>query len=217
MRVLTIENVPEAGGQCVAALEGQNDTVTRVLNREDAVRIALTQDFELIIIDGYTVQETATLCTVLRKSGVNTGVVARLTESNRLACCDVLDAGADDFVCGPTSIDELLARIRALSRRCGVTSEAIVFGPFLVDPNNRYVAINGEPVDMTGREIALLALLARRAGAVVSRSDIVKHVWKRDKLPSSNLVDVNIRHLRSKLGDAASHLKTVRGRGYMLQ
>jgi two-component system OmpR family response regulator len=131
-----------------------------------------------------------------------------------------LDAGADDYLVKPFHFDELLARLRALTRRGPTPRPAkLEVGDLSVDPAERRVSRGGEPVELTAREFGVLEYLARRPGEVVSRTELLEHVWDANHEGSTNVVDVYVGYLRSKLerpfGRALIH--TVRGAGYRLE
>jgi two-component system OmpR family response regulator len=131
-----------------------------------------------------------------------------------------LDAGADDYLVKPFDFGELVARIRALLRRGAPERPAIlVAGELELDPAARRVRQAGRQVELTAREFAVLEYLMRRAGEVVSRADLLEHVWDQHYEGSTNVVDVYVGYLRRKLGEPPDPqlLRTVRGAGYVLQ
>lgn len=123
-----------------------------------------------------------------------------------------LDRGADDYVLKPFEVDELLARIRALLRRSAAPLRQI--GALRLDFRSRRVWCEGEPVELTAREFDVLAHLLDAEGAVLSRTQLLSGVWGTERDPGTNLVEVHLSRLRSKLGPAASMIETVRGGGY---
>lgn len=144
-------------------------------------------------------------------------VTARGTEYDKVKG---LDQGADDYLAKPFGMLELLARVRAMLRRSGrsVKTDSLCRGGVVLDPHKHQVTVNGEPVHLTGKEFDLLALLLRRDGAAVSREEILEQVWQvRSGLElETRTVDVHIRTLRQKLGEAGAMIETVRGIGYRL-
>src|SRR5947209_1635119 len=129
-----------------------------------------------------------------------------------------LDAGADDYLVKPFDFGEMLARLRALIRRGPAERPSVVeIGDLRVDPVSRAVTCAGDAVDLSPREFALLEFLARRAGRVVSRTQLLEHVWAENGV-SSNVVDVYVGYLRKKLESCrgAPSIRTVRGVGFVL-
>jgi DNA-binding response OmpR family regulator len=129
-----------------------------------------------------------------------------------------LNEGADDYLVKPFAFDELLARIHALvRRRYAETSRRIAVGDLELDLVARTVARAGAPLTLTGREYALLEYLALRRGQTVTREEIEDHIYGVHKLPASNAVDSAVCLLRAKLGGGKTLLRTLRGRGYVLE
>jgi two-component system OmpR family response regulator len=131
-----------------------------------------------------------------------------------------LDAGADDYLVKPFDFDELLARLRALVRRGpSPRPPALVVGDLRVDPATRAVTLGGRDVQLTAREFGVLEFLARRAGQVVTRTQLLDHVWDENHIGSTNVVDVYVGYLRAKLERPFGRrlIHTVRGAGYRLE
>ena len=131
-----------------------------------------------------------------------------------------LDMGADDYVTKPFAIEELLARIRAAlkKRERSVPAESVLAcGPLSLDPARHTVRAGGREVELTNREFAMLELLLRNQGIVLSRETFLEQVWGYDYMGETNIVDVYIRSLRSKLAEGGSLIRTVRGVGYALR
>jgi two-component system OmpR family response regulator len=131
-----------------------------------------------------------------------------------------LDSGADDYLAKPFAFDELIARMRALMRRGQVERPAVlVVGRMHLDPATRRVSVNGEPLAIAGRALAILELLARRQGQLVTRAEIMEHVWDWAWDGVSNVIDVHISALRAELRKTpgAPVIETVRGTGFLLR
>ena len=189
--------------------------VVRVSTGADALAAAepdlVLLDLRLPDIDGFTV------CRELRaRSDVPIIVVsARSEEVDRIVG---LELGADDYIVKPFGLRELIARIRAVTRRTGSGREAVdevVAGRVRIDLRAHRVTVNGNEVQLTAKEFELLTLLARDAGAVVDRERILREIWHTTWYGSSKTVDVHVAALRRKLGDPAL-IETVRGIGLRL-
>lgn len=130
-----------------------------------------------------------------------------------------LDSGADDYIAKPFGVMELLSRIRALLRRTERTAEKAELSSeeIVLSRKGHTVTVGGEPIGLTCKEFDLLALLMQNKGIVLSRDRILQAVWGYDYTGESRTVDVHIRTLRAKLGDAGNAIETVRGLGYRFQ
>jgi two-component system OmpR family response regulator len=160
------------------------------------------------------------VCRSLRREGCGAPVImvtARDAITDRIAG---LDAGADDYLVKPFSLGELLARLRALLRRGDTTRATVIeVGEIRLDPATKEVTRLSEVIDLSPREYALLDMLMRRAGQVLTRSEILDHVWDVEYEGTSNVVNVYIGYLREKLDRpfGTDSIKTVRGHGYLLK
>ncbi len=220
MRLLLVEDDPELGAMLTSALQEGGHVVDLVPTGADALWRAAEQAYDGVILDvGLPDRSGFDVCRDLRGSGSTTPV---LMLTGRHAVADRvtgLDAGADDYLAKPVDLTELEARLRALSRRSGrdivVTFEA---GDVEVQPATRTVRRQGRVVPLVGREYAMVELLARNAGRVVSREMLVEQLWDFAADVSSNALDVLASSVRQKLDRPFSTpaLRTVRGSGYVL-
>jgi two-component system copper resistance phosphate regulon response regulator CusR len=166
------------------------------------------------------IRDGLSVCRDLRAAGLDVPVLMLTARDAIEARVEGLDAGADDYLTKPFDFRELLARMRALTRRerRPMTPSSIELGDVSIDVPARRVLRRGQEVVLTSREYALLEFLARRAGEVVGRAEIAEHVWDQHHDPFSNVVDVYVQRLRRKLDDpdAPSLIRTRRGQGYQL-
>jgi len=140
-------------------------------------------------------------------------VTAKSTELDKVKG---LDAGADDYIAKPFGVMEMIARVKALLRRSGVSEDSILTcGCVTLDGEKRIVLVDGQGVELTYKEFELLRLLMKNHGIVISRDVIMERVWDSNFEGESRTIDVHVRTLRAKLGDAGSLIKTIRNVGYM--
>lgn len=141
-------------------------------------------------------------------------VTAKSSEIDRVKG---LDAGADDYICKPFGVMEMIARVKALLRRASdKQAQMLVCGDVTLDKEKRMVYAHGEPVDTTYKEFELLALLMKNHGIVISREIIMERVWESSFEGESRTIDVHVRSLRLKLGESGALIKTIRNVGYMI-
>jgi two-component system, OmpR family, response regulator len=177
-----------------------------------------TASFDVAVLDWMLPGlDGPSVCRALRDRGDRTPVLmltARHAVPDRI---DGLDAGADDYLTKPFAFDELLARLRVMGRRLG-HGELLDVGALQLDRDRRSAAVRGTAVELTAREFDLLALLAERAGRVVTRLEILDAVWDGADDPRSNTIDVHIAKLRAKLDRpfGRSSIETTRGVGFRL-
>jgi len=209
LRSVLCQGIREAG----YAVDSAGDGPTALELTQQSIYDALVLDVMLPGFDGLE------LLRRLRADDVWTPVLmltARDTVSDRVSG---LDAGADDYLVKPFAFTELISRIRALIRR-GSTSHQVGLraGPLELDPTTRRVTVTGTPVELSPREFAVLELLLRRRRHVVSRTEILQHVWDVTSGESSNVVDVYVKYLRDKIDRrfGTELIHTVRGAGYRL-
>ena len=177
--------------------------------------------FDLIVLDVLLPgMDGLEVCREARKMGLRTPILmltARDAVGDRVAG---LDAGADDYLVKPFAIEELLARLRALSRRApeALRSPVLCVGDLTLDTATHRVARSGKEIELTAKEYAVLECLLRAPGRLLTRTVIADHVWSYDSFNESNVIDVYIRNLRRKIddGQAVKLIHTVRGAGYRL-
>ncbi len=193
-----------------AALDGEEGLYLASINRYDAIIL----DVMLPVKDGFTV------CRELRKDNIKTPILMLTARDAIDDKISGLDFGADDYLTKPFEFRELLARLRALLRRSGeVRPPKIVIADLEIDTIAQKVWRGGREIFLTTKEYALLEYLAREKGKVLGRAEIAEHVWDENFDAFSNLIDVYIRRLRSKMdeGFGAQLIHTRRGAGYVLE
>jgi len=220
MRILVIEDEQKLGDYLVKGLSESGFVVDLARTGIEGRGLALDGDYDLLVldvmlpgIDGFAVLDA------VRKS--KSMPVLMLTARDQVADrVRGLQSGADDYLAKPFAFSELLARIQALLRR-GKLHEVSIFvlKDLTLDVNARRVSRNGQRLELTAKEFALLTLLMRRQGHVLSRTQLADQVWDMNFDSDTNLVEVAIRRLRSKIDDPFEEklLHTVRGMGYVLE
>ena len=220
MRVLVVEDEKRLAAGLKKGLEAEGFATDVALNGTDGLWMAREHPFDAIVLDimlpginGYRV------CAALREEGIWTPILMLTAKDGEFDQAEALDTGADDYVTKPFSYVVLVARLRALIRRgAGERPAVLEAGDLRFDPSARRTCRGDIQVDLTAREMALLEFLLRRKGEVVSKTDIVEHVWDYDFEGDLNIVEVYVRHLRNKLDRpfGRTALETVRGAGYRL-
>ena len=220
MRILLVEDETSAATMLAKGLREEAYAVDVAADGETALSQVFVNEYDLIILDIVLPgQDGFKVCRQLRTNGSTVPVLmltARDAVEDRI---EGLDSGADDYLPKPFDFDELLARVRALLRRKpALYPEVITVGNLSVDTRARRVTREGQSIDLTAKEYALLEYLARRAGEVVNRADIAEHVWDESYDPFSKVIEVFIQRLRRKVdeGHALKLIHTRRGEGYML-
>lgn len=221
MKALVIEDDPTVGRFVQRGLEEQRWSVDLVVNGEEGERLALAQPYDLVILDMRLPGKSGLhVLRSLRARGFETPVMVLTAQDAIDAKVETLRAGADDYVTKPFAFEELLARVEALSRRPrNMQRPNLTVADLELNLDSREVTRQGERIDLTPKEFAVLEYLMRHAGKVMSRTLITEYAWGYHFDPGTNVVDVVINHLRKKV-DAAHDKKliaTVRGVGYVVR
>lgn len=221
MRVLVAEDQAKMASLLKRGLEADGYAVDVAVDGEDALWYGTEWDYDAIVLDvGLPHRDGIEVCRLLRDRGRWAPVLmltVRDTVEDRVAG---LDCGADDYLTKPFDFDELLARLRALTRRTPAPRPAVIeWGDLRLDPATKTLTRAGTPIDLSPKEFALLHLLMTRGEMVTSRTEILDHVWDFAYDGTSNVVDVYIRYLRNKIDRPFSRdtIETVRGEGYRLR
>lgn len=216
MRVLLIEDDPMIGESMEEALRGESYAVDWVRDGHSAELVMGRDVYDLVVMDlGLPKKSGMDLLRALRAGGGTTPVLIVTARDATAARVDGLDAGADDYLVKPFDIDELLARARAVLRRRGGQTHALVsHGALTVNLASHEASFNGAPLKLSAREFALLRALLDKPGSVVSKAELEEKMYGWGEEVESNAIDVYVYHLRKKLG--ADFIKNVRGVGYKL-
>lgn len=219
-KILLIEDDQKAARLLKRGLQEEDFAVDAVHSAEEGEPAALTGDYDLIVLDWMLpAKDGITLCGELRARGLTTPILmltARDGLGDRIAG---LDTGADDYLTKPFAFDELLARIRALLRRSTLTQPPqLKVADLTLEPQSHVVKRAGLVLELTPKEYAILELLMRQAGHVVSRQQLAERIWTADLIALDNLMDAHMRNLRRKLDPEGMPrlIHTVRGQGFRL-
>jgi DNA-binding response OmpR family regulator len=182
-----------------------------------AIAIASDEDFDLVILDlGLPDVDGLSVLRELRRRGERMPVIILTARDDLGDKIEGLDAGGDDYVTKPFKLEELLARIRVRLRDGGGSEQMVLeAGGITLDLRTRRAMLEGRLIDLTAREFTMLETLMRHPGQVLSREQLLAHVWGYDYDPGSNVVEVYVRYLRRKLGPDS--IETVRGMGYRIR
>lgn len=219
MRVLVIEDDAKTARTLLKGLEADRFAVDWARDGEDGLQLAMEIDYDALILD-WALPKTdgLTVLRKLRKAGSPSRVLFLSTRDDVVERVMVLQAGADDFLVRPFSFEELRARIHALLRRPQELIDKIKVDDLELDRTRRMVTRGGRPIKLTQREYAVLEYLMRNRGRTVTRTMIVDHVWNMGFGGPTNVVDVYINYLRSKIDNGSGRplIHTTRGVGYQL-
>jgi two-component system OmpR family response regulator len=216
MRILVVEDEPTLAEQLAEGVREAGYAVDVAHNGLDAHFMGDTEPFDAVVLDlGLPQMDGITVLKKWRDTGRTMPVLILTARDNWHEKVAGIDAGADDYLTKPFHMEELLARLRALIRRAGGHASAeLACGPVTLDTRNNRVTVEGRALTLTSHEYRVLAYLMHHAGEVVSRSDLVEHIYAQDFDRDSNTVEVFIGRLRKKLPPGL--IETVRGMGYRL-
>ena len=214
MRLLVVEDDKDLNRQIVTALGQAGYVVDRAFDGEEGWFLGDTEPYDAIVLDlGLPKKDGISVLADWRKAGRIMPVLILTARDRWSDKVQGFDAGADDYVAKPFHMEEILARLRALLRRAsGHTTNEFSCGPVCLDTRAGRVSVDGNPIKLTSHEYRLLSYLMHHAGRVVSRAEIVEHLYDQDFDRDSNTIEVFIGRLRKKLG--VDIIKTVRGLGY---
>ncbi len=221
MRILIVEDERDLAGIIKKGLEEENYVVDIAYDGEEGLYMAENYPADVIVLDiMLPVMDGLSLLSRIRKKGIDTPVILLTAKDTVADKIKGLDTGADDYLTKPFEFGELLARIRSLLRRKSNVKEAIIrIGDLEIDTRSHEVRRAGRLIRLSAREYAILEYLAYNKDRVVTRTDIIEHIYSEDFDMDSNVIDVYINYLRNKIdrGFGTRLIHTIRGTGYMLK
>lgn len=220
MRILLVEDEQKIADFIARGLAENGYSVDVAADGDEALHWPRVAEFDIVILDiMLPIRDGIDVCRRLREQGIRTPVLmltARDAVEDRVRG---LDSGADDYLVKPFAFAELLARIRALSRRePALLGTMLRVGDLVMDTASREVSRSGTVIDLTSKEFALLEYLMRHANQVLTRTMIAEHIWNYDFDNATNVIDVHVKNLRKKVdeGSQTKLIQTVRGAGYRI-
>lgn len=219
MKILVVEDEQKLNNAIVLGLQQRGFTVDSALDGTEGERFARENGYDAILldvmmpgVDGFEV------CRRLRAANIHTPILFLTARGDIHDKVEGLNIGADDYLVKPFSFDEVIARIRAVTRRSPeVKSDILELDELKLDTRSQIVTVNDVVIDLTLREYGLLEYFLRNIGTAVTREDILSNVWDRFHDSLSNVIDVHLKNLRKKLPKAyAKRIQTIWGKGYRL-
>jgi DNA-binding response OmpR family regulator len=216
-RILIAEDEQRLSSFLEKGLTANGFTTTVVSDGAGAIALGRDQDFELLILDlGLPDLDGMVVLKTIRAHGQRLPVLILSARDDVADKVEGLELGADDYVTKPFRFEELLARVRVRLRAEGTTEQTVLrVGDVALDLRTRRALVDGRTVDLSAREFTMVETFVRHPDQVLSREQLLSHVWGYDFDPGSNVVDVYVGYLRRKLG--AGRIETVRGVGYRLR
>ena len=215
-RILIAEDEPHIVRFLVRGLQAQGYATTAAEDGDQALSLAQTGAFDLMLLDlGLPRRDGLSVLAEMRRAQVRLPVIVVTARGSSADIVAGLDGGADDYLSKPFRLAELLARVRARLRPAAAPEELVLRnGDLSLDLRTRQARAGNRTVDLSAREFALAEVFLRHPGQVLSREQLLSHVWGYDYDPCSNVVEVYIRYLRNKIGP--ERITTLRGAGYRL-
>jgi two-component system, OmpR family, response regulator QseB len=216
-RILIVEDETRLASFLEKGLRANGYSTKVAPDGDSARRLADDTDFDLVILDlGLPDIDGLTVLRELRDRGIRLPVVILTARDELSDKVEGLDAGGDDYVTKPFGLEELLARIRVRLRSDAAREPTVLeVGRVALDLRTRRATVEGRTVELTAREFTMLETLMRHSDQVLSREQLLSHVWGYDYEPGSNIVEVYVGYLRRKLGEGV--IETARGMGYRLK
>ncbi len=221
MRILVVEDERRLAGIIKRGLLEENYSVDTSFDGEDAQYMAETISYDMIILDVMLPKKDGiTVCHELRTKMINIPILMLTAKDTVEDRVKGLDSGADDYMVKPFAFSELLARVRALLRRKALSKTAkLQVGDLIIDTLTREVRNGQRTIDLTTKEYSILEYFMRHPNIIITRTMLEENAWDYEFDMASNIIDVYIRRLRSKIDDTGkeSIIQTVRGAGYRLR
>jgi DNA-binding response OmpR family regulator len=216
-RILIVEDEERIASFVEKGLRANGFATAVAADGDQALARIRVEEFDLVVLDlGLPGRDGLEVLQELRAKDSRTAVIILTAREGVRDVVAGLEGGADDYVTKPFRFEELLARVRARLRAERVSEPTVLrVGACALDLRTRRVIVDGRTVELTAREFALAETFFRHPGQVMSREQLLSHVWGYDYDPGSNVVDVYVRYLRKKLGE--ERISTVRGMGYRLE
>jgi two-component system OmpR family response regulator len=216
MRILLVEDDPDLSRQLKQALADAGYALDYAADGEEAQFLGETEPYDAVILDlGLPKVDGVSVLERWRRAGVTAPVLILTARGAWSEKVTGFDAGADDYLTKPFHTEELLARLRALVRRAtGHASPTLSVGGLRLDPRAARASVNGEPLRLTSLEYRLLHYMMMHNGRVISRTELVEHLYDQDFDRDSNTIEVFVGRVRKKIG--SDRIETVRGLGYRL-
>jgi DNA-binding response OmpR family regulator len=212
-RILIVEDEPRIASFLEKGLKAEGHVTFVVDTGRMAASVARDETFDLMILDlGLPDIDGLDALRDLRQQGERLPVIILTARPD--AAVTGFETGADDYVTKPFRLDELIARIRARLKTDSEDISGLTVGDVFLDIRTRRASVGGQEIELTAREFAMLETFMRHPDQVLSREQLLSHVWGYDFDPGSNVVEVYVRAVRKKLGDGV--IETVRGMGYRL-
>ena len=221
MRILLVEDEMKLAHAMKRALELQKYAVDVVNNGKDGLDFAIGEELSLIILDVMLPgMDGIEICKRIRAEGIHTPVLMLTAKGQISDKVTGLDVGADDYMVKPFSFEELFARIRALVRRPAQTNDPVLYIQDLtLDPKTFTVKRNSSLIELSTKEFSLLEYLLRNKNTVLTKEQIIAHVWNYDSDVLPSTIEVHIKHLRDKIDVKGQNslIHTIRARGYTIR
>lgn len=220
MRVLIVEDEKDIRDYLKKSFEAECYAVDTAKDGEEGSFMARTNDYDIIVLDNIMPKKSGLqVCEEIRRDGSTVPIIVLSVKSESTTKVDLLNAGADDYLTKPFSIQELTARIKALLRRPGnIEDEILKVDNLELDISRHQASRGNKPILLTRKEFALLKYLMKNQGVVLSKSMLMEHVWNTTVDPFSNTIESHIASLRKKIDSGYSRklINNIKGRGYKL-